>query len=72
MSAHLTPAQIKYWDGVFAKTVETPEWKEEIERAQLTGHYLASGATGEFLAAENMKLEGIMNRLGLSKQASAR
>jgi putative tricarboxylic transport membrane protein len=68
----MTPDQIKYWDGVFAKTVETPEWKEEIERAQLTSHYLASGATGEFLAAENTELEGIMNRLGLSKQASAR
>jgi putative tricarboxylic transport membrane protein len=68
----MSAEQIQFWDGVFAKTVATPEWKEEIERAQLTSHYLASGATGEFLAREHAKLEGIMNRLGLSKQASAR
>jgi tripartite-type tricarboxylate transporter receptor subunit TctC len=66
----MTPEQIQYWDDLFAKTMETPEWKEEIERSQLTSHYLPSRETGTFLAAENEKLTDIMNKLGLSKEAS--
>jgi len=66
----MTAEQIQYWDGVLAKTVATPEWKEEVERAQLTGHYLPSHETGAFLASENAKLSGVMGTLGLSKQAA--
>ncbi len=67
----MTPEQIQYWDDIFAKTVETQEWKEEVQRTQLTSHYLQSRATGQFLGAENEKLSGVMNKLGLSKEASA-
>jgi putative tricarboxylic transport membrane protein len=67
----MTPEQIQYWDDLFVKTMETPEWKDEIQRSQLTSHYLPSRETGEFLAAENEKLTGVMNKLGLSKEASA-
>jgi putative tricarboxylic transport membrane protein len=63
----MTPEQTRYWDGVFARTVETQEWKDETQRSQLTGHYLQSRETGEFLAAENDKLAGIMHKLGLAK-----
>jgi putative tricarboxylic transport membrane protein len=63
----MTPEQIQYWDGVLAKTVETQEWKDEVQRSQLTDHYLASHEAGEFLAAENDKLVGIMRKLGLAK-----
>jgi len=66
----MTPEQVRYWDELFAKTVETQEWKDEIQRSQLTSHYLPSRATGDFLAAENEKLTGVMNKLGLSKEAS--
>jgi putative tricarboxylic transport membrane protein len=67
----MTPEQVQYWDDIFAKTAETQEWKEEVQRSQLTSHYLQSRATGEFLAGENEKLSGVMNKLGLSKEASA-
>jgi putative tricarboxylic transport membrane protein len=63
----MSAEQIAYWDDVFAKTVETPEWKEETQRSQLVSHYLKSRDTGEFLAAENEKLTGIMGKLGLAK-----
>ena len=36
----MTAAQIAYWDDVFAKTVATAEWKQELERTQLEQHYL--------------------------------
>jgi putative tricarboxylic transport membrane protein len=63
----MTPEQTRYWDGVFARTVETQEWKDETQRSQLTGHYLQSHETGEFLAAENDKLAGVMHKLGLAR-----
>jgi putative tricarboxylic transport membrane protein len=66
----MTPEQIQYWDDIFAKTMETPEWKEEIQRSQLTSRYLPSREAASFLAAENEKLTGVMNTLGLSKEAS--
>ena len=50
--------------------METPEWKEEIQRSQLTSRYLPSHEASLFLAAENEKLTGVMNTLGLSKEAS--
>lgn len=66
----MTPEQIQYWDDVFAKTVDTPEWKQEIQRSQLTSHYVRSRDTGEFLAAEDDKLTNVMSKLGLTKEAS--
>jgi putative tricarboxylic transport membrane protein len=63
----MTSEQIQYWDGVFAKTVDSQEWKDEIERSQLTGHYLQSHGTGEFLAAENDKLSAVMHKLDLAR-----
>jgi putative tricarboxylic transport membrane protein len=66
----MTPEQTQYWDDVFAKTMETPEWKEEIQRSQLTSRYLPSHEASLFLAAENEKLTGVMSTLGLSKEAS--
>ena len=63
----MSAEQIAYWDDVFAKTVETPEWKEETQRSQLVSHYLKSRETVEFLSAENEKLTGIMGKLGLAK-----
>jgi putative tricarboxylic transport membrane protein len=66
----MTPEHVQYWDDVFAKTMETPEWKGEIQRSQLTSRYLPSREAASFLAAENEKLTGVMNSLGLSKEAS--
>ncbi len=63
----MTPEQIAYWDDIFAKTVATPEWKEETKRSQLVSHYLHSHDTGQFLATENDKLTAIMSKLGLAK-----
>lgn len=63
----MTPEQVAYWDDIFAKTVETREWKEDTERSQLVSHYLKSKETGEFLAVEDGKLADIMSKLGLAK-----
>jgi hypothetical protein len=48
---------------------------DAVVRARVVRHCFADvgirAATGEFLAAENEQLTGVMNKLGLSKEASA-
>jgi len=67
----MTPAQIAYWDDVFARTVASPEWKQEIERSQLEEHYLDSGRMRGFLDVEYGKLAEIMRKISLAGPAPA-
>jgi len=62
----MTPAQVAYWDGIFAKVVASKEWKEEVERNELTPVYLDSAKTKAFLDTENAKLVTILKELGLT------
>ncbi len=64
----LTPAQIAYWDGVLGKTVQTKDWKEHIERTQLTYRYLDSSQARDFIMSQNEKVRGILTSLGLIKK----
>ncbi len=67
----MTPAQIAYWDDVFAKTVATAEWKQELERSQLEQHYLASGPARGFLDAEYGRIADIMKQISLANAQPA-
>src|SRR5262245_220534 len=49
----LTPAQIGYWDTVFAKLAQTPEWKKDTEDQFWNADYLLSAATRKQLEMEN-------------------
>jgi putative tricarboxylic transport membrane protein len=62
----MTAAQIAYWDGIFAKVVASKEWKEEVEKSQLTPVYLDSTKTKAFLDTENAKLVAVLKDLGLT------
>jgi len=64
----LTAAQIAYWDGVLGKTVQTKDWKDHIERTQLTYRYLDSGEARTFITAQNETVRGILTGLGLIKK----
>jgi len=64
----LSLAQIAYWDGVLGKTVQTVEWKEHIERTQLTYRYLDSGQARDFIMDQNEKVRAILTGLGLIKK----
>jgi len=63
----MTEDQIAYWNDVLARTVKTDEWRQEVERQQLTDHYLDSADMALFLAAQNTALAEIMTKLGLAK-----
>jgi putative tricarboxylic transport membrane protein len=64
----LTPAQIAFWDGVLGKTVQTKDWKEHIERTQLTYRYLDSGRARDFVMDQNEKVRAILTGLGLIRK----
>jgi putative tricarboxylic transport membrane protein len=64
----LAPAQVAYWDGVLGKTVQTQDWKDHLERIQLTYRYLDSTQSQAFVAEQNEKVRMILTSLGLIKQ----
>ena len=67
----MTAAQIAYWDDVFAKTIATAEWKQELERSQLEQHYLDSKNAHGFLDAEYGRIADIMRKISLANQQPA-
>jgi putative tricarboxylic transport membrane protein len=64
----LTAAQIAYWDDVLGKTVRTQNWKDHVERTQLTYRYLDSGQARMFITEQNETVRGILTGLGLIKK----
>jgi putative tricarboxylic transport membrane protein len=67
----MTPAQIAYWNDVFAKTVATAEWKQELERNELEQHYLDSREAHGFLDTEYGRIADIMKKISLANQQPA-
>ena len=65
---NMTPAQIAYWDGVFAKTVQTAEWKKFAETTGWELGYKNSQETAAYLRKENDEAKAILTELGLAKQ----
>jgi putative tricarboxylic transport membrane protein len=64
----LTTAQVAYWDGVLGKTVQAKDWKDHIERTQLTYRYLDSAQARDFITDQNEKVREILTGLGLIRK----
>src|SRR5688572_7988360 len=41
----MDPRQTTYWDGVFSRVAENPEWKKEVENNHWSEHFKRSAAT---------------------------
>jgi putative tricarboxylic transport membrane protein len=63
-----TPQQVAYWENVFAKVVESPEWKRMLDKDVLEAHFMRGAPTAKFLAAEHEELKDILGELGLVKK----
>ena len=63
----LSPAQLAYWDGAFAKLVETDEWKKDVETHLWGNTYRDSAGMRKFLNAEYARLKSALVELGLVK-----
>jgi putative tricarboxylic transport membrane protein len=63
----LTPAQIAYWDGVFARSVKTDEWRADQEQNLWESDYLNAADFTRFLKADYEQAKSIFVELGLAK-----
>jgi tripartite-type tricarboxylate transporter receptor subunit TctC len=63
----MTPQQIAYWENVLARVVESDEWKQMLEKWQVTSEFLKSAEARNQLKADHDELRGIMAELGLTK-----
>lgn len=63
----MSEEQIRYWDGVFARMVQLPEWKQYLEKGQVENAYLNARDAGKRLDAEFKELSVVLRELGLAK-----
>ena len=62
-----SPAQIAYWENVFAKVVSTDEWKNDVARAGGVNHFMGSRELAAYLDAQYAQFRTILTDLGLAK-----
>lgn len=63
----LSAAQIAYWDGVFAKMVETKTWKEQVANLNWTTAYQNSAEHKQYLAEQTGIFDELLSTVGLKK-----
>jgi len=63
----LSPAQIAYWENVFEKTVQHPEWKKYLESNSWEWGYRNSRDTAEYLKRDYEVAKGLLSELGMAK-----
>jgi putative tricarboxylic transport membrane protein len=63
----LTPAQLRYWDGVLAKLAASPDWKKELADNEWQSSYMSSAESRRFLDARYDEYRKILTELRLIK-----
>ncbi len=63
----LTPAQVAYWEGVLAKTVQHPEWKQYLEFNSWEWGYKNSRESLEYLKKDDEQSRSLLTELGMAK-----
>jgi putative tricarboxylic transport membrane protein len=63
----MTDAQVRYWDGVFAKMVEQDEWKKDVEAKYFENTYLNGADTRKLMESQHAELTKVLRALGLAK-----
>jgi len=63
----MTQPQAAYWDGVFGKMVQLPEWKQELEASLQEFVYLNSRESLKYCEEQNQSFAGALSDLGLLK-----
>jgi putative tricarboxylic transport membrane protein len=64
----LAPAQVAWWEGVFAKLVQLDEFKRDLERNLWVSNFQNSAGMARFLKAEHEELQGLLGDLGMAKR----
>jgi putative tricarboxylic transport membrane protein len=70
--AGLTPAQVKFWEGVIRTATEQPVWQEELARLSWSPLVQTGAALHSYLDRERTEFVAVLGELGLLKRAEAR
>ncbi|MCW5605277.1 MAG: tripartite tricarboxylate transporter substrate binding protein [Burkholderiales bacterium] len=68
----MTREQIVFWEGAFAKAVESEEWKKELERNFWTPNFVTGDGARKYLAQQTELYQKIFAELGLAKSQPRR
>jgi putative tricarboxylic transport membrane protein len=63
----MTPPQVAYWDSVFAKVVDTSEWKAMLERDLLSNDFRRGAEVRGYLESQHDELRAVLGAFGLAK-----
>ena len=63
----LTPEQVKYWDDVFSKMVQTETWKTLIDNLGWSNFYQNSAEHKAFLEESTKDFDELLTQVGLKK-----
>jgi putative tricarboxylic transport membrane protein len=63
----LTPAQLAFWEDIFARTVQHPEWKKYLESNSWEPGYKNSRDTLEYLKKDYERSKSLLVELGMAK-----
>jgi putative tricarboxylic transport membrane protein len=63
----MTAPQIAYWDGIFSRLAQMPEWRDELARLLQDPVYLNSRETRAYLDSQQQELRAVLVDLGLAK-----
>jgi putative tricarboxylic transport membrane protein len=64
----LAAEPIAFWEGLLGAAVETPAWREELQRLYWTPSYVQGATLREHLARERAEMTAILADLGLAKR----
>jgi len=59
--------EVRYWDGVFAKLSQLPEWKHSLDSEHMQDTYSDSRGTRELMDAQHKAMSAALTDLGLVK-----
>lgn len=63
----LSPAQVAFWEKVFAQLAQTPEWKQALEKEQWANNYMPAAASRKHLDAQYEMIRAALVEIGLAK-----
>jgi putative tricarboxylic transport membrane protein len=63
----LTAPQLAYWESVFRKASETPEWKADLEKNFWTDHFVTGPRLRKDLEQEYAAIKAVLTDIGLAK-----
>ena len=63
----LTPQQSAYWEGIMRKTVDAPEWKNDLQKNFWSADFLAGEQFRKDLESEYNSMKAVLVDIGLAK-----